>query len=122
MAKKLLIVLLNTDPANAAELDAPFQQAAVAAAMDYDVEVVFSGLAAKLAVKGVAECLYSTVGSDQSVYDAMRQAHDAGAVFKVCSPALRLWGDDLIPEIDETVGGAYLISVAMDDKTVTFTY
>ncbi len=27
-----------------------------------------------------------------------------------------------IPEIEETVGGAYIISQAMDDDTVTFTY
>jgi len=122
MADKLLIVLSNTDPANPAELGAPFQQAAVAAAMDYDVEVVFTGLAAKLAVKGVAERLYPTPSNDKSAYDMMRDAHEAGAVFKVCSPALELWGNDLIPEIHETVGGAYLISVAMDDRTVTFTY
>jgi hypothetical protein len=33
-----------------------------------------------------------------------------------------LWGDDLIPEISETVGGAYVIEQAMDDDVVTFTY
>ena len=42
--------------------------------------------------------------------------------FKVCTPTLELWGRDLIPEIEETVGGAYIISQAMDDDTVTFTY
>ena len=35
---------------------------------------------------------------------------------------LELWGDDLIPEVSETVGAAYIISEAMDDDTVTFTY
>lgn len=38
MAKKLLIVLANTDPRNGEELGAPFFQASVAAAMDYEVE------------------------------------------------------------------------------------
>ncbi|UCE90676.1 MAG: peroxiredoxin, partial [Pseudomonadota bacterium] len=37
-------------------------------------------------------------------------------------PTLELWGDDLIPEIAETVGAAYVISQAMDGDTVTFTY
>ncbi|MBD3610598.1 MAG: peroxiredoxin, partial [Gammaproteobacteria bacterium] len=32
------------------------------------------------------------------------------------------WGDDLLDDISETVGGAYIISEAMDDNTVTFTY
>jgi len=40
----------------------------------------------------------------------------------VCTPTLDLWGNDLIPEIEETVGGAYVIQQAMDDRVVTFTY
>jgi predicted peroxiredoxin len=35
MARKLLIVLVNTDPRHPQELGAPFYHAAVAAAMDY---------------------------------------------------------------------------------------
>ena len=41
MPNKLMIVMVNTDPTNGAELGAPFFQAAVAAAMEYDVEVIF---------------------------------------------------------------------------------
>jgi predicted peroxiredoxin len=52
----------------------------------------------------------------------MKDAHEAGVKFKVCTPTLELWGEDLIPEIEETVGGAYVISQAMDDDVVTFTY
>ena len=40
MAKKLVIVMANTDPRNGEELGAPFFQATVAAAMDYEVEVI----------------------------------------------------------------------------------
>lgn len=122
MADKLLIVMCNTDPKNGAELGAPFFQATVAAAMEYQVEIVFTGLAGALVKKGVAEKLYVKEGSEKSVYDIMKDAHSAGAKFKVCTPTLELWGDDLIPEVDETVGGAYVISEAMDDDTVTFTY
>ena len=49
MAKKLMIVMVNTDPANPPELGAPFFQASVAAAMEYDVEVVLTGRAGQLA-------------------------------------------------------------------------
>jgi len=122
MADKLLIVMVNSDPDKPAELGAPFFQATVAAAMEYDVEVILTGLSGKLAIKGVAESIYIKPGSQKSVYDIMRDAHDAGVKFKVCTPALEMWGNDLIPEIEETVGGAYVISEAMDDNTVTFTY
>ncbi|WP_018866315.1 MULTISPECIES: DsrE family protein [unclassified Thioalkalivibrio] len=122
MADKLLIVMVNTDPSNASELGAPFFQATVAAAMEYDVEVVMTGRAGELAKKGVAENLFVQEGSSKSVYDFMKDAHEAGVVMKVCTPTLDLWGNDLIPEIEETVGGAYVISEAMDDDTVTFTY
>ncbi|MGE5523409.1 MAG: DsrE family protein [Rhodospirillaceae bacterium] len=122
MADKLLIVMVNTDPRNAAELGAPFFQATVAAAMDYEVEIVLTGRAGELAKKGVAESIYAKEGSSKTVYDFIKDAHEAGARFKVCTPTLDLWGNDLIPEIDEIVGGAYVIQQAMDDKVVTFTY
>lgn len=122
MADKLLIIMVNTDPSNPSELGAPFFQATVAAAMEFEVEVVLTGRAGELAKKGVAENIYIQADSDKSVYDFIKDASEAGAVFKVCTPTLDLWGDDLIPEIEETVGGAYVISEAMDNDTVTFTY
>ncbi|MDX2503453.1 MAG: DsrE family protein [Gammaproteobacteria bacterium] len=122
MADKLLIIMVNTDPNNGAELGAPFFQATVAAAMEYEVEVILTGRSGELAVRGVAEKLTIKPDSKQTVYDYIREAYDAGVKFKVCTPTLDLWGDDLIPEITETIGGAYVISEAMDDNTVTFTY
>ena len=122
MADKLIIVMMNSDPANPSELGAPFFQAAVAAAMEYEVEVLLTGRAGELARKGVAEKLNVREGTRRTVYDYIKEAHEAGVRIKVCTPSLEIWGDDLIPEIEETVGGAYLISEAMDDSTVTFTY
>ncbi|MCX7891732.1 MAG: DsrE/DsrF/DrsH-like family protein [Burkholderiales bacterium] len=122
MADKLMIVMVNTDPRDGPELGAPFFQATVAAAMEYEVEVIMTGASGKLAIKGVAEKLFVKEGSPKSVYDFMKDAHEAGVKFKVCTPTLELWGQDLIPEIEETVGGAYVISQAMDDDVVTFTY
>jgi len=122
MADKLLIIMVNTDPNNGAELGAPFFQATVAAAMEYEVEVILTGRSGELAVRGVAEQLFIKPDSKQTVYDYIREAYEAGVKFKVCTPTLDLWGDDLIPEVTETIGGAYVISEAMDDNTVTFTY
>lgn len=122
MADKLLIVLMNTDPGNPSELGTPFMQACVAAAMEYKVEILLTGRAGELAVPGVAQELHFSEGGKKTVYDLMRDAVAAGAKLKICTSSLELWGDELIPEIDETVGAAYIISEAMDDDTVTFTY
>ena len=122
MADKLLIVLMNTDPENPSELGAPFLQASVAAAMEYEVEILLTGRAGELANKGVAEKLRFSPKGSKTVYDLMRDAVEAGARIKVCASSFELWGDDLVPEISETVGTAYIISEAMDDETVTFTY
>jgi uncharacterized protein len=122
VANKLMIVMVNTDPSNSTELGTPFFQASVAAAMEYEVEIILTARAGELAKKGVAEKLFVKPGSPKSVYDFMKDAHEAGVHFKVCTPTLELWGDDLIPEIEETVGGAYVIAQAMDDDVVTFTY
>ena len=122
MADKLLIVLMNSDPTNPSELGTPFLQAGVAAAMEYEVEVILTGRTGELASPGVAAKLHFSENSKKTVYDLMREAVDAGAKLKICTSNLELWGDDLIPEVDETVGAAYIISEAMDDDTVTFTY
>ena len=122
MARKLMIVLLNSDPANPAELAAPLFQATVAAAMAYEVEVVLTGRAGALAKVGVAGSLRPRADSATTVHDLINEAHEAGAKFKICTPTLDLGDEPLIPEIEETVGGAYIISEAMVDGTVTFTY
>jgi predicted peroxiredoxin len=122
MSKKLLIVLANSDPQNPEEFSAPLFQAMVAAAMQHSVEVVFTGLSGVLAVAGHASEVVLNVREHRTVYDVIREAHNAGVLFKVCTPTLEMWGKELIEEIDETVGAAYVIEAAMDDNTVTFTY
>lgn len=122
MAKKLLIILVNSNPDNPEALGAPFFQATVAAAMDYDVEILMTGRAGELAKKGVAETIKIQESSVHTVYDFIKDAVDAGVVLKVCTPTIEIWGDELIPEIRETVGGGYAITEAMNDETVTFTY
>jgi len=122
MADKLLVVIANVDITRPAEILPPLLQATVAAAMEYDVEVLFTGQAGQLTIKGEAEKLVLQEDDSKSVYDHIKQARAAGVVFKVCTPALKFWGDNIIPEIEETVGGAYIINESMDDSVVTFTY
>lgn len=122
MADKLLIIMVNSDPENPSEVSSPLFQATVAAAMEYEVEVVLTGRAGELAVKGAAEKIPLPGDASKTVYDVIRDAHQAGVKFKVCAPSLAQWGDSVIPEIEETVGGAYIVSEAMDANTVTLTY
>jgi len=125
MADKLLIVMANTDPRNGEELGAPIFQAAVAAAMDYQVEVICTATAGLLMKKGVAAKLTVKEGSPKSVYDFIQDAHEAGVKFLCCSPNLDLFdmkAEDLIEECAGIVGGAYLIEAVMDDDCKVLTY
>lgn len=118
MADKLLIIMVNTDPRNGEELGAPFFQATVAAAMDYEVEVVCTATSGQLMKKGVAEKLVVKEGSPKTVYDFIKDAHGAGVKFYCCSPNLDLFDmtvDDLIPECEGIVGGAHVIEQVMED-------
>ena len=123
MANRLLIIMVNSDPRNPLALSPLFAQATCAATMEYDVEIVMTGRAGELALKDVATSIPAARDKNKSVYHLIQEAYGAGVKFKVCAPALEQWTDqELIPEIEETVGGAYIISEAMDDDTVTLTY
>jgi len=125
LASKLLIMMVNTDPRNGEELGAPFFQATVAAAMDIEVEVVCTATAGRLMKKGVAESLVVKPGSPKTVYDFIKDAHEAGVKFLCCSPNLDLFDmskDDLIPECSGIVGGAYVVEAVMDDDVKVLSY
>ena len=125
MAEKLVIIMVNTDPNNGEELGAPFFQASVAAAMDYEVEVICTATAGKLMKKGVAENLVVKDGSPKNVYDFIKDAHEAGVKFYCCSPNLDLFDmteDDLIPECEGIVGGAHLIEQVMEEDCRVLSY
>ena len=114
-------MMVNTDPSNGEELGAPIFQATVAAAMEYEVDVVCTATSGKLMKKGVAENLYVKEGSTKSVYDFIKDAHEAGVKFFCCSPNLDLFDmteNDLIPECEGVVGGAYVIEQVMEEEDI----
>ena len=125
MSEKLIIIMANTDPRNGEELGAPIFQATVAAAMEYEVEVICTATSGRLMKKGEAEKLVVKEGSPKTVYDFIKDAHEAGAKFYCCSPNLDLFDmgeDDLIPECEGVVGGAYLIEEVMEEDAKVLTY
>jgi len=122
---RLLIILVNTDPRNVEELGAPFYHAAVAAAMDYEVDVVCTATAGKLMQKGVAEKLEVKAGSGKTVYDWIKEAHDQGARLWACPANLELFEvteADLIPECRGLMGAAAMIQDIMDGECRVLTY
>jgi predicted peroxiredoxin len=123
--RRLLIVLMNTDPRNPEELGAPFYHASVAAAMDYPVDVVCTATAGKLLLKGVAEKLRTRPDSPRSVLDWIREAHGHGVKFWACPANLELFGvtkDDLIPECEGLMGAAAMIERIMEGDGRVLTY
>ncbi|MEZ5787048.1 MAG: DsrE/DsrF/DrsH-like family protein [Xanthobacteraceae bacterium] len=124
-AKRLLIVLMNTDPRNVEELGAPFYHAAVAAAMDYEVDVLCTAAAGKLMHKGVAENLVIKPGDPKTVHDWIRDAHEHGARFWACPANLDLFDldeSDLIPECQGMMGAAAMIRDIMEGECRVLTY
>lgn len=125
VTQRLLIVLLNTDPRNPEELGAPFYHAAVAAAMDYQVDIVCTATAGRLMMKGVAENIHIKAGHPKTVYDWIKEAHDQGAKLWACPANLDLYDmtdDDLIPECSGMMGAASMIQDIMDGDCRVLTY
>jgi predicted peroxiredoxin len=125
VTSRLLIVLVNTDPRNAEELGAPFYHAAVAAAMDYEVDVVFTAAAGKLMRKGVAEALKVKPDAPMTVYDWIKEAHEHGARLWACPANLELnemSEADLIPECSGMMGAAAMIQDIMEGECRVLTY
>jgi len=125
VSNRLLLVLVNTDPRNVEELGAPFYYAAVAAAMDYEVDVLCTATSGKLMLKGVAEKLCVKPGDPKTVYDWIKEAHDQGARFWACPANLELFDkseSDLIPECEGLKGAAAMIQDIMDGECRVLTF
>lgn len=125
MSKKLIIIMANTDPRNGEEVGAPIFQASVAASMAYDVEVICTSGASRLLKKGVAETLKVKASDTRTIYDFIKDAHQAGVKFFCCSPGLDLIGmhiEDLIPECAGVVGAAHFIEEIMTGESKVLTY
>jgi predicted peroxiredoxin len=120
--KKLLIIMSNADPLKPDSCYAPIFQATVAAALSIEVEVVLTGVSVQLALTGVAEGVEVNLDTHRTMYDLIKEAHQAGVSFKACNTSLKMAGENLIEEVGERVGAAYVVDEALDDKTVTFTY
>jgi predicted peroxiredoxin len=124
-SRRLLILLMNTDPRNVEELAAPFYYAAVAAAMDYQVDVLCTATAGRLMLKGDADALRVKPADPKTVYDWIKEAHDQGARFWACPANLEMLDKaegDLIHECRGMMGAAALIQDIMDGECRVLTF
>ncbi|MBS9777684.1 MAG: peroxiredoxin [Gammaproteobacteria bacterium] len=122
MSERLLVVVTNSDPRNPCEIVEPIYNAMVAASMDYHVEMIFSGRAGEILVKGVAEEVPTLKDEDKSVAELLQDALNAGVVLKASKHLTTRWGDELIPEVEDIVGAGYIISEVMSNSTKNLSY
>lgn len=122
MSERLMIIVTNSDPRNACEISEPIYHATVAASMDYQVELIFSGRAGEIVVKETAKEVPMVKDDSKTIYDLIREAHENGVAIKATKLMTKRWGTELLPEVEDIVGGGYLISEAMRESTVTLTY
>jgi uncharacterized protein len=123
--KKLLFIMSGADPDKPDTCSAPLFQATVAAALSHDVEVIFTGIAGRLTLPGVAESIEVNIESHQTLYEVIKEAYRAGVSFKACNTShisLQIAGQEMIEEVEEKIGAAYVINEALQDDTVVFTY
>lgn len=125
MKKRLAILLWATSPDQAHLCNAPFFHAAVAAAMDCDVEIYFTGKAVNLLRKGVASSLPSGPRERETVHGFMRHAAEHGARFIACAAAMAEYGltrEELIDDSVEVGGAAAFVGRVLDPDWATLVY
>ena len=124
-AQRLAILLWSARPDDPERCAAPFVYAAVAAAMDCEVEVHFAGPAVTLLLPGVAETAFPGKERSKSLYQFMQDAAEHGARFVACSMAVseHLAGrPERIPELDRVVGAASFVQRTLDPAWRTLVF
>lgn len=125
MKTKLAILVWSLSPQKPELAAAPFLYAAMAGALDCEVEVHFAGTAVKLLEPGVAEDMYPSPDRERSIYAFMRDAAQCGAAFYGCHMALRIHGlvdRPLIPEYSGAKGATAFVTRALDAEWSTLVF
>lgn len=125
MREKVLIVLANGDYKDGARMGTVMLQAITAAALEYEVEVILTGVCSNLAVPGVAEGVKVPGEAECTLYELMHEAYEAGVLFNVNPvPMVPMgeWSGEVISEVEDVVNDGYLINQSLDEGTVVYTY
>ena len=117
--KKLAILLWAATPERPELCASPFYYAAVAAALDCEVEVHFSGAATRLLVDGVPQALFPTDDLSKPIYSFMREAAEMGVRFLGCAVALKSHtreGENHVPEFSGTASATDFVLRTLDPQ------
>ncbi len=115
-----VFIFMTSGPDTPQRCATPFYMANIAAVMDNEVKIVFQIDGVLLAKKGVSENLKALEGG-KLIIDFLRDAKEAGVELYCCSAALDLHNmtkDDLIEEIDDVVGAAWMMDEALSADVV----
>ena len=122
MAEKLVVIILNSDPQNSAEILEPVYHATIAASMDYHAEIILAGRAGELAIRGVADKTETGRKAGETLYDLIKEAYQSGVVIKASKYVVQRWGDNLIAVVSEVVSGGYIVGEIMNSNNKTLSY
>jgi uncharacterized protein len=117
--QKIIFVLTNLED-NPMMLETPFNLALLAAAIDVEVAMVFTGKAGKLLKKVVADITFSRPNKP-SLLENIRKMKNEGIKIYLCSPVLdfyELKKEEMIEEIDAIIGGMFLITESLEADVV----
>lgn len=118
MADDSVLIIMTSGPDTPRRCATPFFFAALAAAMEYEVNMFFTIDGTLLLKKGLAETVYPKAGG-KPVSGFIQDALDAGVSFLACTASTEL--HDLTPadliEGVKMVGGATMWQLAEDAKT-----
>jgi len=114
-----VFIVMTSGPDTPHRCATPFFLAAIAAAMDYEVKMLFTIDGTLLLKKGLAEELYPKEGG-KPVSDYRNDALEAGVELLACTASMELndlQASDLIDGV-KMVGGAAMWQIAEDSETV----
>ena len=117
---KKILISMTSGPNTPERAVAPFMFAHLAARQGALVSMCFVVEGPRLLKQGVAENLYAAEGG-RPLRAWIDLALKAGVQFFVCDAALQLCNltpEDLMPEIDNLVGPAFLITTGLDSDLV----
>lgn len=114
--RHLAILVWSADAVDPARAATPVFHAAVAAAMDTEVEMHFAARSVRLLVEGVAANLRPGAADDKTLLDFLREAQGLGVRLFACSHALAAHaaGETLIAECAGQVGAAAFVDRQLD--------
>jgi uncharacterized protein len=116
----LVLIVVTHGPDTPEMCGAPFFFAQTAAVQDNEVCMLFTMKGTRLMKRGVGATVFPKKGA-KSIQHFIRETSEKGVQLNVCAASLELndmTEDDLVDEVDNLVGSAYLINQGLESDLV----